>query len=248
MVALRNENLKEHHWKEIKDLIQADFDIQDPQFTLQSLIDLNVNQFQEDITATSTQASQEASLRMQLQTLEDTWRKIDFVTKQYKDKDAFILDEIDEIFQSLDEGMATINMILGSRYVKPLRTEAELWKKNLFTLNQIVEEWVICQKQWIYLENIFGAADIKKQLPTESTRFEQVDKFFKQLMHKTHKSANCIRIVKTNTNLLDQLKINNDILDDIQKKLEDYLENKRMAFPRFYFLSNDELLEILANS
>jgi dynein heavy chain len=41
VVALRNENLKEHHWKEIKDLIQADFDISDPEFTLQSLIDLN---------------------------------------------------------------------------------------------------------------------------------------------------------------------------------------------------------------
>lgn len=78
-------------------------------------------------------------------------------------------------------------MILGSRYVKPLRNEAETWKKNLFTLNQVVEEWVICQKQWIYLENIFAAQDIKKQLPTESQRFENVDKFFKQLMNKTHK-------------------------------------------------------------
>ena len=67
-------------------------------------------------------------------------------------------------------------------------------------------------------------------------------------MNKTHKSPNCIRTVKTNANLLDQLKVNNDILDDIQKKLEDYLENKRSVFPRFYFLSNDELLEILANS
>lgn len=67
-------------------------------------------------------------------------------------------------------------------------------------------------------------------------------------MVKTHKNPNALRIVKTNANLLDQLKLNNDLLDDIQKKLEDYLEKKRTEFPRFYFLSNDELLDILANS
>ena len=37
-------------------------------------------------------------------------------------------------------------------------------------------------------------------------------------------------------------------MERIQKNLETYLEEKRAFFPRFYFISNDEVLKILANS
>lgn len=57
-----------------------------------------------------------------------------------------------------------------------------------------------------------------------------------------------MRTLKNNQNLNENLQTYNDTLDDIQKQLERYLETKRQAFPRFYFLSNDELLEILAKS
>ena len=41
VTSLRNENLKLEHWKEIKELIGYDFDIEDENFTLESLIKLN---------------------------------------------------------------------------------------------------------------------------------------------------------------------------------------------------------------
>lgn len=37
-------------------------------------------------------------------------------------------------------------------------------------------------------------------------------------------------------------------LEVIQRALEVYMESKRHIFPRFYFISNRELLEILGNS
>ncbi len=54
--------------------------------------------------------------------------------------------------------------------------------------------------------------------------------------------------MKLNIGLDKQLSDMNTRLEDIQKSLDMYLETKRQIFPRFYFISNDDLLEILGQS
>ena len=55
--------------------------------------------------------------------------------------------------------------MMASRYINFLRDEVDEWVKRLSLLSDIMEEWLLCQRNWMYLENIFGAADIQRQLP-----------------------------------------------------------------------------------
>ena len=135
--ACRNKNLTVAHWESINELIpNGKIDIDEEGFTLQSLIDLEVNQYQDDIVAISRRATGEAKLKNDLAKLEEEWKALKIVVKPYKDRDqVFIMTEIDEMYTFLDENLANINMIRGNQYKAVVEKEAEALRKSLITMN-----------------------------------------------------------------------------------------------------------------
>lgn len=135
----------------------------------------------------------------------------------------------------------------ASRFVKPFEEAVDRWERDLSHIMEVVEMLLTVQRQWMYLENIFLGEDIRKQLPKESAEFDNINVLWKQIMTATNKTRNARDSTKKE-GLLESLNTMNAKLEDIQKSLDMYLETKRQIFPRFYFISNDDLLEILGQS
>jgi dynein heavy chain len=71
------------------------------------------------------------------------WEETSFVVKNYRDtKDRFFITEI------------------GSKFVNEIRSFVAWWEKRLSYISDLLDEWLIFQKTWMYLENIFNAEDI----------------------------------------------------------------------------------------
>lgn len=86
----------------------------------------------------------------------------------------------------------------------------------------------------MYLEPIFSSEDIMRQMPTEARNFRDVDKDWRAIMSATSKEPMVLEATNY-PGLLKTLKTDNALLEDIQRGLNDYLEKKRLFFPRFVY-------------
>lgn len=134
------------------------------------------------------------------------------------------------------------------RSVREFQEEGKLWEDRLTTLRGAFDTWVDVQRRWVYLEGIlFGSADIKAQLPAEWSRFKSVDSEFVTLMRKIAAKPNAMEVLSI-PNLQRTLERIGNVMSVIQRALGDYLERQRNDFSRFYFLGDEDLLEIIGNA
>ncbi|KAA0178391.1 hypothetical protein FNF27_00240 [Cafeteria roenbergensis] len=246
---LGNPNIRERHWRKLFGELGAPFKPNDAGRTLTDLQDAGVFEHKDLVSDVSGSASGEAQLENSLAKIRTEWETTEFTVKPYRESTSvFVLGGLDDIFMQLEDNQVTLQTMLGSRFIAGVKAEVETWDKKLGMLSDTLDEWVSCQRQWMYLENIFSAEDIQRQLPAEASKFASVDKRWKDAMTRTHGNPRVLAAVESGDEMLITFQSCNTLLEEIQKSLDEYLETKRAAFPRFYFLSDDDLLAILSQT
>ncbi|KAI9203090.1 dynein heavy chain and region D6 of dynein motor-domain-containing protein [Polychytrium aggregatum] len=246
ITTLCNPGLRERHWKDISAIVGFRFQPDDTT-SLTAVLERNFADYLEQLDQISAVATKEYSFEKALQKMYHEWQDVEFVTIEYRDTGTQILSAVDEIQSLFDDHIVKTQTMRGSPFIKAFEEETVSWERRLLTMQEILDEWLKVQATWLYLEPIFSSEDIMRQMPVEGKRFVQVNKTWKDLMAHTAQDRHVLKVCAL-PDLLPKLKDSNTELELIQKGLNQYLEIKRLYFPRFFFLSNDEMLEILSET
>ncbi|XP_026670097.1 dynein heavy chain 10, axonemal [Ceratina calcarata] len=248
-IELKNEAMRERHWKQLMEKTGQYFDMDPDRFTLENMFAMELGKYQEIAKVIVTNAVKELAIERGLKELTEVWKNLEFtVVKHYKgiEDRGFILGPVDELNQILEDNMMNVNGMAASQFIGPFLDTVQKWEITMHMISEVLELWVQLQKRWLYLEGIFVGGDIRMQLPDEAKKFDEIDKSFRKIMVDTSKRLNVLECctIKGRQEEFESMVVG---LDRCQKSLSDYLNSKRAIFPRFTFLSDDELLSILGS-
>ncbi|VVC38423.1 Dynein heavy chain, coiled coil stalk,P-loop containing nucleoside triphosphate hydrolase,Dynein heavy [Cinara cedri] len=244
--TLCNPALTARHWADMSELVGFDL-TPNAGTTLTKIIDLQLDEQLPLFEAISFGATKEKQIQQILINMKNDWETVKLSTSPYKNTGLNILSGLDDIQAILDDHMIKTISIRGSAFVKPVEAEVKEWFELVNRMNKTLEEWLNVQIQWLYLMPIFSSKDIVSQMPEEGALFNTINGTIKGLLSMVDLDPLAIKCLGQD-GVLDSLIECSKMMENINAGVNNYLEKKRLFFARFFFLSNDEMLEILSET
>ncbi|XP_048578532.1 dynein axonemal heavy chain 1-like isoform X2 [Nematostella vectensis] len=244
--GLRNPGMRSRHWEQLSKELCFPV-VANAQLTFTKCLEMGLQDHTDIIAKIGEIAGKEYSIEQALDKMESEWKPLLLDILAYKETGTFIMKVSDDCSQLLDDHIVMTQSMSFSPYKKPFEDRITSWEGKLVMTQDVMDEWLQCQRNWLYLEPIFSSEDINRQLPVESKRYQTMERIWRKVMNAAKSNPQVISLCP-DARLLESLRECNKLLEQVQKGLSEYLETKRTAFPRFYFLSDDELLEILSQT
>ncbi|XP_067860662.1 dynein axonemal heavy chain 17-like [Heptranchias perlo] len=243
---LQNPAIRNRHWQQLMQATKVNF-VMSEETTLADLLRLQLHNFEDEVRNIVDKSVKESGMEKVLTQLDNIWSIMEFEHEPHSRTRIMLLKGSDELVETLEDNQVQLQNLISSKYIAYFLKQVSSWQNKLSTADSVIAIWFEVQRTWVHLESIFiGSEDIRTQLPEDSKRFEAIDVDFKELMADAIKTPNVV-VATNKPGLYDKLEEIQGRLTLCEKALAEYLETKRLAFPRFYFVSSADLLDILSN-
>uniref|UniRef100_A0A667IIG6 Dynein axonemal heavy chain 9 n=1 Tax=Lynx canadensis TaxID=61383 RepID=A0A667IIG6_LYNCA len=246
VAELQSPAIRERHWRQLVQATGVSFAVGEGT-TLADLLRLQLHRFEDEVRSIADKAVKEMGTEETLTELCATWASLEFRYEPHPRTGVPQLRSDEDLLELLEDNQVQLQNLMTSKHVAFFLEEVSGWQKRLSTADAVISSWFDVQRTWSHLESIFvGSEDIRAQLPQDSERFEGIDVDFKELAYDAQKTPNVVEATNK-PGLYEKLEGLQSRLHLCEKALAEYLNTKRLAFPRFYFLSSSDLLDILSN-
>lgn len=244
---MKSEAVRERHWIRIFKALKPGTRYSQISLCLGDVWDLRLASSESVIRDVIAQAQGEMALEEFLKQVRETWQNYTLDLVNYQNK-CRLIRGWDDLFSKCSENLNSLQAMRHSPYYKEFEEEASSWEEKLNRVHVLFDIWIDVQRQWVYLEGVFtGNMDIRHLLPIESSRFQNINSEFFTVLKKVYKSPLVLDVLNI-SGVQKSLERLAELLHKIQKALGEYLERERISFPRFYFVGDEDLLEIIGNS
>lgn len=244
---LKSDALRDRHWRALFQVLRIASAYRSNSMTLGQVWDLNITRNEKEIKGIILQAQGEMALEEYVRQVRDTWAGYTLDLINYRNK-CRLIRGWDDLFTTCRDQLTSLGSMRASPYYRVFEEEASVLEDKLNRVHSLFDIWVDVQRQWVYLEGVFaGNADIKHLLPVEASRFNNINSEFLGTMAKVSKSPVVFDVLAI-SGIYKTFERLADALQKIQKALGEYLERERSSFPRFFFLGDEDLLEIIGNN
>ncbi|KAI6240858.1 Dynein heavy chain at 62B [Aphelenchoides fujianensis] len=243
--ALCSQGMKLRHWDRILPGMNLSENAKE-ELIVKDLLKVELEDKAEKCEEVSTLANKEMVLEEALDAMKKQWAEVTIQHIRNATTGIHEMEIKNEVVAFIEEQIIKTQMNISSPFATTMLPALKDWLQRLQRLQSTVDTYRKCIGKWTYLEPLFGAEDIAYQMPEEWRIFQEVSTKWRALNEK----------LSTVSKFLDLSEVNYtkdfteifEIFQRIQRGFDSYLQKRKLNYPRLYFLSNNELLEMLSRA